>query len=195
MLRLPLCSKVIWLTLMCCRASWMNNVRLLLTTQPSKLSSRLGTFSEATGPFSRFNRVAEKFLIWMPKNWIWGPWVSRNAKRVDNEIHLNEDHRRWWKELQNIIKRVREVILSSSEVTSDIIISPRRLLASRFRDNLLRCDFKVTFSQLVDFHILQFDAKRFLVVRAEVFGPQANLANQLLMGKRAMKISLQANSR
>lgn len=83
--RLPLCSNEIWLTLMCCKASAMNKVRLFLTTHPSKVSSRLGTFKEATGPFSRFNKIAEKFLIWIPKNWIYKKGRSLESKCVDKK--------------------------------------------------------------------------------------------------------------
>lgn len=74
--RLPLCSNVIGLTLMCWSARAMNNVRLFLTTHPSKVNSRFGTLSDASGPFSLFKTVVEKFLIRMPKNWNEKPWVK-----------------------------------------------------------------------------------------------------------------------
>lgn len=83
MLRMPLCSNEMWLTLMCCKASAMNSVRLFLTTHPSKVSSRLGTLKDATGPRSRFTKIAEKCLIRMPKNWIYKPWRWWKVKRVD----------------------------------------------------------------------------------------------------------------
>lgn len=54
----------------------MNNVRLFLMTHPSKVSSRFGILSDASGPFSLFNTVVEKFLTRMPKNWNIEPWVT-----------------------------------------------------------------------------------------------------------------------
>lgn len=48
---------------MCCKARAINNVLLSLTTHPSNVSSRLGTLSDATGPFSLFKTVVDKFLM------------------------------------------------------------------------------------------------------------------------------------
>lgn len=53
---------------MCCRTRAMNKVLLSLTTHPSNVSSRLGTLSDATGPFSLLKIVVDKFLMLTPKN-------------------------------------------------------------------------------------------------------------------------------
>lgn len=84
--RLPLCSNEKGLTLMCWRVRAMNKVRLFLTTHPSKVNSRFGTLRDASGPFSLFNTVVEKFLIRMPKNWIIEPWLS--CFRVNRQLRL-----------------------------------------------------------------------------------------------------------